>query len=80
MICYCGDFAIDWSEQMIRQAEMKDLEHVLQITRDTISEIYSRYYAEGVVKFFLQHYSRENVLSDIGNGIVWQSAHGLCGG
>ena len=56
---------------MIRQAERKDLEHVLQITRDTISEIYSHYYAEGVVHFFLQHHSRENVLSDIGNGIVW---------
>ncbi|MCM1162048.1 MAG: GNAT family N-acetyltransferase [Roseburia sp.] len=56
---------------MIRQAEVKDLEHVLQITRDTILEIYSHYYAEGVVHFFLQHHSRENVLSDIGNGIVW---------
>lgn len=56
---------------MIRLAEMKDLENVLQITRDTISEIYSHYYAVGVVDFFLQHHSRENVLSDIKNEIVW---------
>ena len=56
---------------MIRLAEMKDLESVLQITRDTISEIYSHYYAEGVVDFFLQHHSREYVLADIENGIVW---------
>lgn len=56
---------------MIRFAETKDLENVLQITRDTISQIYSHYYAEGVVKFFLEHHSREHVLSDIENGIVW---------
>lgn len=56
---------------MIRLAEAKDLENVLQITRDTISKIYSHYYAEGVVKFFLEHHSREHVLSDIENGIVW---------
>ncbi len=31
---------------------------------------YSHYYAEGVVNFFLEHHSRENILSDIENGIV----------
>lgn len=56
---------------MIRLAEMKDLESVLQITRNTISEIYSHYYANGVVDFFLQHHSREHVSSDIENGLVW---------
>lgn len=56
---------------MIRIAEIKDLENILQITRDTISVIYSHYYAKGVVDFFLEHHSRENVLSDIENGIVW---------
>ena len=56
---------------MIRLAELADLERVLQITHDTISKIYSHYYAEGVVGFFREHHSRENVLSDIENGIVW---------
>ena len=56
---------------MIRLAEMTDLEHILQITRDTIAEIYSHYYADGVVDFFLKHHSRENVLADILKGIVW---------
>lgn len=56
---------------MIRIAEMTDLERVLQITRDTIAEIYSHYYADGVVEFFLEHHSRENVLSDIEKRIVW---------
>ena len=53
------DFVIDWREQMIRLAEMMDLESVLQITHDTISEIYSHYYAEGVVRFFLQHHRKK---------------------
>ena len=56
---------------MIRLAEIADTENILQITRDTISEIYSHYYAKGVVDFFLKHHSRENVLSDIEKGIVW---------
>ena len=56
---------------MIRLAEISDLEPVLQITHDTISEIYSHYYAEGVVGFFLGHHSREHILSDIENEIVW---------
>lgn len=56
---------------IIRNAEIADLEKVLQITSDTISEIYSHYYAKGVVDFFLKHHSRENILSDIEKGIVW---------
>ncbi len=56
---------------MIRLAEVPDLETILQITHNTISEIYSHYYAGGVVEFFLQHHSREHMLSDIEDGIVW---------
>lgn len=56
---------------MIRRANIKNLESVLQITEDTILEIYSHYYAKGVVDFFLKHHSREHVLSDIEKGIVW---------
>lgn len=63
---------------MIRIAEIEDLENVLQIVTDTISEIYSHYYAEGVVDFFLYHHSRENVLLDIQNGIVWLLEDGGC--
>lgn len=56
---------------MIQIAQMADLESVLQITGDTISEVYSHYYAKGVVDFFLEHHNRENVLSDIEESIVW---------
>ena len=56
---------------MIRKAETADVEQVLQITGETISEIYSHYYAKGVVDFFQEHHCRENVLADIENGRVW---------
>lgn len=63
---------------MIRLAETTDLESIFQITRDTISSIYPRYYAEGVVDFFLKHHSRENILSDLKNGRVWLLEEGGC--
>ena len=56
---------------MIRLAKCSDLTTVLQITRETISKIYPKYYAEGVVVFFLQHHKQDNVLEDIENGRVW---------
>lgn len=56
---------------MIKLAKISDLERVLQITHDTISAVYSHYYAEGVVGFFLGHHSREHILSDIEDGMVW---------
>ncbi len=56
---------------MIQLAKDADLETVLQITRDTMSKIYPKYYANGVVEFFLQHHNQENVLEDIENERVW---------
>lgn len=65
------DLVIDWRERMIKLAQISDLDSVFQITHDTISEVYSHYYAEGVVEFFLGHHSREHILSDIEDGMVW---------
>lgn len=56
---------------MIRLAKDTDLKTVLQITRDTIQEIYPKYYAEGVVAFFVNHHSQERILEDIEKGTVW---------
>lgn len=56
---------------MILKAAEKDLDMVVKITHTTISVIYSHYYAIGVVDFFLKHHSRQNILTDIQNGIVW---------
>ena len=56
---------------MIRLAKDTDLQTVLQITRDTISKIYPKYYAKGVVDFFLQHHKQDNILEDIESNRVW---------
>ena len=56
---------------MIRLAKYADLKTVLQITIETISKIYPKYYAKGVVEFFLQHHKQDNVLEDIENERVW---------
>ena len=56
---------------MIRLAKDTDLKTVIQITRDTISKIYPKYYSTGVVDFFLQHHNQDNVLEDIEHGRVW---------
>ncbi len=56
---------------MIRLAKNADLETVLKIARETISEIYPKYYAKGVVEFFLQHHKPDVLLEDIESGCVW---------
>lgn len=56
---------------MMHLATNADLETVLKITQETISEIYPKYYAKGVVDFFLQHHNRENILEDIKSKRVW---------
>ena len=44
-------------------AEDVDMEEVEMQSHD--------YYAKGVVSFFLGHHSKENILFDIENGVVW---------
>lgn len=56
---------------MIKKATEAELDIVLTITHQTISEIYPHYYAPGVVDFFLEHHNRQNVLDDIKAGIVY---------
>ena len=58
-------------DSMIRLANDTDLQTVLQITTDTISKIYPKYYAIGVVDFFLKHHKQDNILEDIENDRVW---------
>ena len=56
---------------MICLATDTALKTVLQIAGDTISQIYPKYYAKGVVDFFLKHHRQENILEDIERGRVW---------
>lgn len=59
------------NESMIYKAGKENLEMVTNITRKTITEIYPKYYANGVVEFFLKHHCEENINRDIENGLVW---------
>ena len=56
---------------MVQLAKDTDLQTVLQITRDTISKIYPKYYPKGVVDFFIQHHKQDKILEDIESGRVW---------
>ena len=55
----------------IKQAQMRDLETVGNITRTTINEIYPHYYPAGAVAYFLEHHSDGNISSDISAGRVY---------
>ncbi|MBP5175546.1 MAG: GNAT family N-acetyltransferase [Treponema sp.] len=49
----------------IRLANKEDFDAVRKIVRDTINEVYPKYYPSGAVQFFLDHHSDESIRSDI---------------
>lgn len=55
----------------ILKAKPEQFDIVKRITRETISEIYPRFYPTGVVDFFLSHHSDENIQKDIALGFVF---------
>ena len=55
----------------IAQAQFKDIDHVLEITQNTIQEIYPHYYPLGAVDFFRNHHCRKNIEEDIRRNCVW---------
>ncbi|MBO4471718.1 MAG: GNAT family N-acetyltransferase [Clostridia bacterium] len=55
----------------IIQAAAGDFEAVKRITRDTIREIYPRYYPAGAVDFFCCHHSDDRITADIASGKVY---------
>lgn len=55
----------------IFKADTTQLDKVKQITHETISEIYPRYYPMGVVDFFLAHHSDEKIQRDMESGCVF---------
>lgn len=52
-------------------AKINDLGQVKTIVDQTILAIYSKYYPNEVVDFFVQHHKRENIESDITKNQVW---------
>ncbi len=53
------------------QANLKHLDEVAELVRITIKETYPKYYNVGIVNFFLNHHSKENIDNDIKGGKVW---------
>ncbi len=52
------------------QAESKDIEIIFDIVQGSIKNTYPKYYPKEVVEFFCDLHCRENILKDIGDGLV----------
>lgn len=61
----------------IVKAQIDDFEEVKRITQDTIKQIYPHYYPAGVVKFFQEHHSDNNIMTDIIHGKVYLIRDGM---
>ena len=55
----------------IRKATTQDLECVRELTRETICQIYPKYYPAGAVQFFLNHHCDGKISADIRQGCVY---------
>ena len=53
----------------IRKATTQDLECVRELTRETICQIYPKYYPAGAVQFFLNHHCDGKISADIRQGV-----------
>ena len=55
----------------IRRADAADFPAVKEIIKNTIRQVYPRYYPAGAVEFFLNHHSDERIEADIAAGKVY---------
>ncbi len=53
------------------QANMDMISDIYELIHMTIQEIYTRYYSDEAVKFFLELHSKENIANDISTGKVY---------
>ena len=61
----------------IVKAQIDDFEEVKRITQDTIKQIYPHYYPAGVVNYFQEHHSDNNIMTDIIHGKVYLIKDGV---
>lgn len=55
----------------IRKATKEDKESIVKLVRETMSEVYPNYYPAGAVELFLSYQTKDNMIRDIQNGIVY---------
>ena len=64
------NFAIEVIKVNIKRANLEDIQIVKHIVHTTIKEVYPHYYPSGVVNFFLNHHSENNIQKAIETEIV----------
>lgn len=58
-------------EPIVIQAKMDMLSDIYELIHMTIKDIYTRYYSDEAVEFFLELHSKENIARDISTGKVY---------
>ena len=49
-------------------AKMEHVFAIYELVQETIKEVYSKYYAPGVVEFFCNHHAVQKIIDDVTNG------------
>ncbi len=60
----------------IKKAWLNQTDEINEIVSETIKEIYSKYYSDEVVDFFLQLHNRDNIHNDIWDGNTYVIGYG----
>ena len=53
---------------VIKKARLDQVDEIHEVVSNTIKEIYSKYYSDEVVDFFLELHKRDNIYNDILQG------------
>ncbi|TCL03165.1 GNAT family N-acetyltransferase [Sodalis ligni] len=56
---------------MFYMAEIKDVDTIAEIVRETITSVYPKYYPDGVVEFFLNYHSADSIRDAVDAGGVY---------
>lgn len=59
------------NKPVIIQAKADLVSEIYELIHRTIEEIYTKYYSDEAVRFFLEFHSEENILKDISDGKVY---------
>lgn len=62
-------------EPIVTQANMDMLSDIYELIHMTIKDIYTKYYSDKAVDFFLELHSKENIANDIATGKVYVVSH-----
>lgn len=58
-------------DMKLLKADLTYTDSIYELVQDTIIKVYPKYYESEIVQFFCDFHSKENIVSDIGNGNVY---------